>query len=111
MADSASKMYKRIFAVLTEEMQSWMNDRLAGLLKSLGIDTAQLRGMVSNPALSDPYRVLGLDKSASDEEVKTRFRELLRKLHPDTSGIEGTAFLLQLVIAAYEMIRIERGWQ
>ena len=88
-----------------------MNGRLASLLKSLGIDAAQLQGTVNAPAVSDPYRVLGLDRSASNKEVKTRFRELLRKLHPDTSGTEGTAFLLQLVIAAYEMIKVERGWQ
>ena len=54
---------------------------------------------------------MGLDKSASEEEVKKRYRELLRKLHPDTAGVEGTAFLLQMVLAAYEMIRQERGWQ
>jgi hypothetical protein len=102
---------QKIFSAVMEEMQAWMNGRLASLLKSLGIYAAPLHGTVNTPAVSDPYRVLGLDKSASNEEVKTRFRELLRKLHPDTSGIEGTAFLLQLVIAAYEMIKVERGWQ
>jgi hypothetical protein len=34
-------------------------------------------------AAFDPYQVLGLDQSASDEEVKKRYRELLFKLHPD----------------------------
>ena len=59
----------------------------------------------------DPYRVIGLDKSASDEEVKKRYRELLRKLQPDTSGTPGTSFLLQMVMAAFEIIKRERGWQ
>jgi DnaJ-class molecular chaperone len=88
-----------------------MNNQLAGLLQSLGIDASQLRGMVSGRAVSDPYWVLGLDKSVSDEEVKTRFRELVRKLHPDTSGVEGTALFFQMVLAAYEMIKAKRGWQ
>jgi DnaJ-class molecular chaperone len=104
-------MYQRILGVVQEEMQGYMNDQLAGLMKSLGIDPAQLRGMTSGQVAFDPYLILGLDKSASDDEVKKRYRDLLHKLHPDTSGVEGTAFLLQMVLSAYEMIRRERGWQ
>jgi len=59
----------------------------------------------------DPYRILGLDRSASDEEIKKRYRELLHKLHPDTAGVEGTGFLLQMVLTAYETIKRERGWE
>ncbi|MDY6916854.1 MAG: J domain-containing protein [Chloroflexota bacterium] len=59
----------------------------------------------------DPYRILGLDRSASDDEVKHRYRELLLKLHPDTAGVEGTETLLQLVMVAYSQIERERGWR
>lgn len=106
-----NRMYQRIFNVIQEEMQGWMNEQLAGLLKSLGIEASQLQGIASGQTSSNPYVILGLDKSASDDEVKKRYRELLRKLHPDTAGVEGTAFLLQMVLAAYEMIKQERGWQ
>ena len=109
--DRIARMYQRIFGVIQEEMQGYMNDQLAALMKSTGIDPAQFQGMMSRQAAFDPYRILGLDKSASDEEVKKRYHELLRKLHPDTAGVEGTAFLLQMVLAAYEMIKRERGWQ
>ena len=109
--DRFARMYQRIFVVVQEEMQGMINDQLTGLVKSLGIDLSQLRGIASGQTAFDPYRILGLDKSASDDEVKKRYRELLRKLHPDTSGTEGTAFLLQMVLAAYEMIKRERGWQ
>ncbi len=111
MADRFARMYQRIFGVIQEEMQGYMNDQLTGLMKSLGMDFSELRGMATGQTAFDPYRILGLDKSASDEEVKKRYHELLHKLHPDTAGVEGTAFLLQMVLAAYEVIKGERGWQ
>ena len=33
--------------------------------------------------MKDPYAVLGIDRNASDEEVKNAYRELARKYHPD----------------------------
>lgn len=33
--------------------------------------------------MTDPYQVLGISPSATDEEVKKAYRELSRKYHPD----------------------------
>jgi curved DNA-binding protein CbpA len=50
--------------------------------------------------LDEFTKVTGLHrKAARDEEVKARYRELVRKLHPDTSSVEGTAFFFQMVLA------------
>jgi DnaJ-domain-containing protein 1 len=105
--------------MLQERVNQVVNDFARGaispaqfmeFMKSMGMDPSRLSGMVGQHQGFDPYRVLGLDKSASDEEVKHRYRELLHHLHPDTAGTEGTEALLQMVMASYEMIKGERGW-
>ena len=40
-------------------------------------------------AAADHYGVLGLDASATQDEVKRRYRELAKRLHPDRAGREG----------------------
>src|SRR3954466_5892495 len=35
------------------------------------------------PATTDPYKALGVDKKASDEDIKKAYRKLAREYHPD----------------------------
>jgi hypothetical protein len=117
--DPTARILQRWTEVLTEEMQQWVQDLLADafnpadllrFIRSMGIDVSRLTATIEHQSGFDPYRILGLERSASDEEVKHRYRDLLHKLHPDTAGMQGTDFLLRLVLAAYEMIAKERGW-
>jgi DnaJ-domain-containing protein 1 len=113
------QMQKHMLEALIEMVQGWMKALLCDtfnpesflrFVTSMGIDLSKIPNLVGQVGGFDPYRVLGLEKTATDGEVKKRYRELLVKLHPDTAGVRGTDFLLQMMIAAYGEIAKERGW-
>lgn len=62
------------------------------------------------------YEVFGLPRSASDDEVRARYRELISKYHPDKfAGLNDPEFTrlaaekFQQVQGAYEEIKRSRG--
>ncbi|NLY03438.1 MAG: DnaJ domain-containing protein [Campylobacter sp.] len=70
----------------------------------------------SKPKL-DPYKILGLDRSASFDDIKKQYRGLVRKYHPDIligrgvdeEIVEAGTKKLQEINEAYEEIKKERG--
>lgn len=56
--------------------------------------------------IQDPYKVLGLEPGASDEDVKRAYRRLAKKYHPDLNpGDTEAARKMQEVNDAYDQIK------
>ena len=41
--------------------------------------------------MTDPYKVLGVSRDASDDDIKQAYRKLARKYHPDNFATDETA--------------------
>lgn len=86
-------------------------DRLEAMLRGGG------RPGDNRPSLADAYRVLGLDESASDAEVKKAYRRLMSQNHPDKLAAKGLPEDMREIAEertreitnAYERIKAARG--
>jgi DnaJ-class molecular chaperone len=110
----------RFYEALREETQNWLKDLMKGAFdpagfaefaRSMGIDPSRLAGLAGQGPVFSPYLVLDLDSSASEQQVKQRYRELVHYVHPDTAAIQGTGGLFLQVQLAYDLIKKERGWR
>ena len=56
--------------------------------------------------IDDPYKVLGVSRDASDDEIKQAYRRLAKQYHPDRNpGDAEAAKKMQQINAAYEQIK------
>lgn len=65
--------------------------------------------------MKDPYDVLGVSRSASDDEIKKTYHKLARKYHPDNfagaggAAAEGAEEKMKEINEAYDLIQKERS--
>jgi DnaJ like chaperone protein len=85
-----------------------------------GFDATEFRRIEARnmgPDKADPYVVLGIDRSASDDEIKAAYRTLIKEHHPDRliaqgmppDVVEVANEKLATINGAYEKIEKERG--
>lgn len=80
-------------------------------------DFARLRAEHIGPDAADPYTVLGITPDASDDDIKSSYRKLVRENHPDTliaqgmpeEFIEVATNKLAAINAAHDKIAAQRG--
>ncbi len=88
--------------------------RIAALLGLRQFEFDQLKAMFWKDS-ADAFKTLGLDKSASDAEIKGAYRKLAREHHPDKVAALGEQHQkaakekFQKIQEAYETIKKERG--
>jgi molecular chaperone DnaJ len=65
--------------------------------------------------MSDPYKILGVSPSATDDEIKTAYRELAKKYHPDNYSGSPIADLasekMKEINEAYDTVIAQRKQQ
>lgn len=93
---------------------------LAAVSREFGLSETtwnRIREANMGPDQGDPYTILGIKHEASDEDVKTAYRQLVRENHPDRLVAQGlpSEFVelanekLATINQAYEKIRKARG--
>jgi curved DNA-binding protein len=60
---------------------------------------------ITTMEFKDYYRVLGVERDASDDDIKKAFRKLARKHHPDISKAADAQVRMQEINEAYEVLR------
>lgn len=89
-------------------------------MRSFRGDISESLGGRNLDVKKDYYAVLGLDQSATPQEIKKAYRQLVRQYHPDVAGAEATENFRQIQEAyevlgdpqkrrAYDQWRIQEG--
>lgn len=90
-------------------------EKIAGYLYINDRDYKSIKAMFYN-AIDSAYRILEIDKSATNNEIKKAYRKMAKKYHPDKlqhlgeEHVKGAEEKFQRVQKAYEQLQEDRGF-
>lgn len=93
-------MLRAFERAMWEELGRIVNDRLKEL-------ASQQTGGMNTSRVADPFTILGVDFSSSEDEVRAAYRREAWKAHPDHGGSNEK---MTMVNAAFEVICRFKGW-
>ncbi|NDD48980.1 MAG: molecular chaperone DnaJ [Alphaproteobacteria bacterium] len=73
--------------------------------EKFNLKTYQYKSSNDISNLDEAYEILGIEKSATVEEIETAYKDLIRKNHPDNGGSE---YLAKKINLAREFILKEK---
>jgi DnaJ like chaperone protein len=88
--------------------------RIAGYLNISATDFESIKAMFYDVS-DNAYKILEIEKEATNDEVKTGYRKMVKKYHPDKlqglgeEHLKGANEKFQSIQNAYEKIKSERG--
>jgi DnaJ like chaperone protein len=93
--------------------------RVAEIFSFSPLDFERIKAGHLGPDGSDPYVILAMDHTASDAEIKKRYRTLVKEHHPDALAAQGVPEefrelaheKISAINGAYGRIRKERGFK
>ena len=89
----------------------WTDDYVDFTYTRPSQDDSEFRKAAKNSTLPDYYKILGISRNATPEEIKTKYRELAKRLHPDRSKDEKTKEKMAEINKAYEVLSDENRKQ
>lgn len=54
--------------------------------------------------MDDPYKILGLPRNANDEQIRQRYKKLVKEFHPDVNKSKGAEEQFKKVTSAFEIL-------
>lgn len=107
----------RRIALADGPLQPAESEFLGRVAEEFRLTGARAGAAAAGSGEEDPYTVLGVARTASTEEIKSVWRELVRQHHPDTLMAKGlpkeyvelATHKMAAINAAYDRIRAERG--
>jgi DnaJ like chaperone protein len=106
----------RADGVVAEEELDYL-EQIAAIFGFNAVDWDRIRAGNMGPDKGDPFEILGMSRSAGDDEIKAAYRRLVRENHPDRLIAQGmpAEFVelanekLATINVAYDRIRELRG--